>query len=89
MDIHVIRDSNGKLRPTQLVYVGTEDKICFGMIGTKRFCLSKSCRMMVHKLKSNKKFLMGTKDGWFLVGKSNLAGQLNAFVKPFLMPPPL
>ncbi len=79
MDIHAIWDSNSKLQPTQLVYVVAENKICFGMIGTKHFCCSKSCKIKVHKLKSNK-FSMGTKDGWSLAGKSNLAGQSNAFV---------
>jgi hypothetical protein len=83
MDIHAIWYLNGKLQPMQLVYVRAEDKICFGMIGTKRFCWSVSCRIKAHKLKFNK-FLMRTKDGWFLAGKSNLAGQPNAFIRSFL-----
>ncbi len=68
---------------TQLVYVGVNDKICFGLIGTKRFCRSESCRIKAHK-KKNKKFAMSTKGGWFLAGKGNLAGQPSAFVWPFL-----
>ena len=39
--------------------------------------------MKAHKNKNNK-FSMGTKGGWFLVAKSNLMGQLSAFVWPFL-----
>jgi hypothetical protein len=53
------------------------------MIGTERFGCSKSFRIKVHKLKSNKS-LMGTKDRWFLAGKCNLAGQPNTFVQPLL-----
>jgi hypothetical protein len=82
-DSHALRDTQGKLRPTQLVYVGVEDKICFGLIGTKQFCRSEACKVKAHKNKNNK-FLMGTKGGWFLVAKSNLMGQPSAFVWPFL-----
>jgi hypothetical protein len=67
------------LQLTQLVYAGVDNKICFGLIGTKRFCWSKSHRIKAHKNKNNK-FVMGTKGGWFLVGKGNLAGQPSAFL---------
>ncbi len=82
-DSHALRDTHGKLRPTQLVYVGVDDEICFGLIGTKQFCRSKSCKVKAHKNKNNK-FAMGTKGGWFLAAKSNLMGQPSAFVWPFL-----
>jgi hypothetical protein len=82
-DSHAPRDLQGKLQLTQLVYVGVDDKICFGLIGTKRFCRSKLCRIKAHKNKNNK-FAMGTKGGWFMVGKGNLAGQPSAFMWPFL-----
>ncbi len=83
MDSHALRDTHGKLRPTQLVYIGVDDKICFGLIGTKQFCRSKFCKVKAHKNKNNK-FAMGTKGGWFLAAKSNLMGQPSAFVWPFL-----
>jgi hypothetical protein len=38
VDSHALRDTQGKLRPMQLLYVGVEDKFCFSLIGTKRFC---------------------------------------------------
>jgi hypothetical protein len=50
------------------------------MIGKKRFCRSKNCKTKAH----GKKFLMGTKGGWFIPGKSNLTGQPNTFIQPFL-----
>jgi hypothetical protein len=78
-DSHAPWDLQGKLQLTQLVYVGVDNKICFGLIGTKRFCWSKSHRIKAHKNKNNK-FVMGTKGGWFLVGKGNLAGQPSAFL---------
>ena len=53
------------------------------MIGTKRFCRSKVCRTKSHKPKA-KKFAMGCKDGWFISGKTDLMGQPNLFVYPFL-----
>jgi hypothetical protein len=34
-DIHALRNANGELRPAQMFYVGCEEKICFGMIGTR------------------------------------------------------
>jgi hypothetical protein len=85
LDIHALQfSSNGKLQPTHLMYVGADDKICFGMIGTKRFCRSKGCTTKAHKPKANK-FMMGrSKDGWFISGKSNLTGQPNCFIYPFL-----
>jgi hypothetical protein len=81
-DIHALRNANGELRPTQMFYVGCEKKICFGMIGTRRFCRSETCKTKAHK---SNKFAMGCKGGWFLLaGKSNQVGQPNAFVRPFL-----
>jgi hypothetical protein len=80
-NIHALQSSNGELQPTQLVYVGAEEKICFGMIGTRQFCRSKVCRTKAHK---SNKFSMECKAGWFLAGKSNQVGQPNAFVHPFL-----
>ncbi len=71
-----LRNTQVKLRPTQLVYVAADDGICFGMIRMKRFCRSKNCKTKTH----GKKFLMGTKGGWFIPGKSNLTGQPNAFI---------
>jgi hypothetical protein len=67
MDVHALRYSNGKLQPSHLVYVAVDEKICFGMIGTMRFCRSKVCRTKSHKPKA-KKFAMGCKDGWFITG---------------------
>jgi hypothetical protein len=75
-----LRNMQDKLRPTQLVYVAADDGICFEMIGMKRFCWSKNCRTKAH----GKKFSMGTKGRWFIPGKSNLSGQPNAFIQPFL-----
>jgi hypothetical protein len=76
----VLRNTQGKLRPMQLVYVAADDGICFGMIGTKCFCRSKNCRTKAH----GKKFSMGTMGGWLIPGKSNLTSQPNAFIRPFL-----
>ncbi len=85
VDSHAPRDSQGKLRLMQLVYVGVKDKICFGLIGTKRFCRSESCRIKPHKNKNNK-FAMGTKGGWLLAGKGNSAGNQAHSCGHFLMP---
>jgi hypothetical protein len=82
-DSHALRDTHGKLRPMQLVWSGVDDKICFGLIGTKQFCRSEFCKVKAHKNKNNK-FAMGTKGGWFLVVKSNLMSQPSAFIWPFL-----
>jgi hypothetical protein len=80
MEGSALRNTQGKFHPTQLIYVTADKSICFGMIGTKRFCRSNNC-----KTKANgKKFLMGTKEGWFISGKSNLSGQPNLFVRLFL-----
>jgi hypothetical protein len=59
-DIHVLQSANGELRPTQLVYIGTEEKICFGMIGLRQFCHSKVCKTKAHK---STKSSMGCKGG--------------------------
>jgi hypothetical protein len=80
-NIHALCNANGELRPTQMFYVGCKEKICFGMIGTRQFCRSKTCKTKAHK---SNKFAMGCKGGWFLAGKSNQVGQPNAFVRPFL-----
>ncbi len=69
-DSHAPWDLQDNLQLTQLVYVGVDDKICFELIGTMRFCRSESCRIKAHKNKNNK-FAMGTKGGWFLAGKGN------------------
>jgi hypothetical protein len=37
-----------------------------------------------HKLKANKFTMGGSKDGWFISGKSNLTGQPNCFIYLFL-----
>jgi hypothetical protein len=84
LDIHALWFSNGKLQPTHLIYVGADDKISFGMIGIKRFCRSEGCTTKAHKSKANKLAMGGSKDGWFISGKSNLMGQPNCFIYPFL-----
>jgi hypothetical protein len=66
-----------------LVHIDANEKICFGMIGTKRFCRSERCRTKAHKGKSSK-FVMSTQGGWFIPGKPNLEGSPNAFLAPFL-----
>jgi hypothetical protein len=76
MEGSALRDTQGKLRPTQLVYVAADDGIYFGMIGTNHFCRSETCKTKAH----GKKFLMGTKGGWFIPGKSNLTSHPNAFI---------
>jgi hypothetical protein len=76
MEGSALRNMQGKFHPTRLIYVAADEGICFGMIGTKRFCRSKNCKTKAH----GKKFLMGTKGRWFILGKSNLSGQPNAFV---------
>jgi hypothetical protein len=82
-DVHALRYLNGKLQPLHLVYIAADEKTGFRMIGTKRFCWSKVCRTKSHKPKA-KKFAMGCKDGWFISGKTDLMGQPNLFVYPFL-----
>jgi hypothetical protein len=67
-----------------LIYAGADDKICFGMIGTKRFCRSKGCTTKAHKLTASKFTMGGSKEGWFISGKSNLTAQPNCFIYPFL-----
>jgi hypothetical protein len=81
VDRHTLRDTHGKLGATLMVYVGAEEKLCFRMIGSKRFCRSEVCSIMSHK---TSKFSMGVKGGWFLAGKSTQAGRPNAFTFPFL-----
>ena len=66
-----------------LIFIEADEKLCFGMIGSKRFCRSDRCKTKAHKSKSNK-FTMGCQGGWFIPGKPNLEGVPNAFVAPFL-----
>ena len=64
-----------------MVLVGQSMELCLGMIGGKRFCLSKGCTTKLH----TKKFVMGCKQGWFIPSKSRvlLSGSM-AFIDPFL-----
>ncbi len=66
-----------------MIHIASNEKICFGMIGSKQFCRSERCRTKAHKSKSNK-FVMTAQGGWFIPGKPNLEGTPNAFVAPFL-----
>ncbi len=84
LGIHVLWFSNCKLQPTHLIYVGADGNICFGVIGTKHFCRIKGCSTKAHKSKANKFGMGGSKDCWFILGKSNLTGQPNCFIYPFL-----
>ncbi len=65
-----------------LICIEADAKICFGMVGTKRFCRSTGCRVKSH---ASKKFNMGCNAGWFLASKSQpLMGTPTAFITPFL-----
>jgi hypothetical protein len=64
-----------------MLYVGAKDKICFRLIGSKRFCRKPGCTIKSHK---NKKFAIGTSGGWFIAAKSNQMKDPSAFVRPFL-----
>jgi hypothetical protein len=80
-NIQALCSANGEFRPTQMIYVGSKEKLCFGMIGTRRFCRSEVCKTKAHK---SNKFAMDCKGRWFIAGKSIQMGQPNAFVRPFL-----
>ena len=64
-----------------MVLVGQSTGLCLGMIGGKRFCLSKGCTTKSH----SKKFVMGCEQGWFIPSKSRVlqSGPM-AFIPPFL-----
>ena len=81
-DRHVLRTSRGKLRETELVCVRADERICFGIIGNRRFCRSKACKVKAH---SKTRFaMMGARGGWFLPAKTTLSGEPTAFIQPFL-----
>ena len=64
-----------------MLYVGADNNICFGLIGSKRFCRKLGCTIKSHK---NNKFAMGSTGGWFLAAKSNQMKDPSAFVRPLL-----
>ena len=80
-DVHAIKDTHGKLRAIQMLYVSADDKICFRLIGLKHFCHKPGCTIKSHK---NNKFAMGSTGGWFIAAKSNQMKDPSAFVQPFL-----
>ena len=80
-DVHTIKDTHGKLQAIQMLYVCAEDKICFGMIGSKHCCRKPGCTIKSHK---NNKFAMGSMGGWFIAAKSNQMKDPSAFVRPVL-----
>jgi hypothetical protein len=81
-DRHVLRTSRGKLRETELVCVRADERICFGIIGNRRFCRSKGCKVKAHT--KTRFSMMGARGGWFLPAKSTLSGEPTAFIQPFL-----
>ena len=81
--VNALHDRRGEYRKIYLIHIEASERICFGLIGTKRFCRSDRCRTKAHKGKSSK-FVMGAQGGWFIPGKPNLEGTPNAFVAPFL-----
>jgi hypothetical protein len=62
-DRHVLRTSRGKLRETELVCVRSNERICFGIIGNRRFCRSKACKVKAHT--KTRFSMMGARGGWF------------------------
>jgi hypothetical protein len=81
--VNALRDRRGEYRKIYLIHIEASERICFGLIGTRRFCRSDRCRTKAHKGKSSK-FVMEAQGGWFIPGKPNLEGTPNAFVAPFL-----
>ena len=81
-DRYALRTKHGKLRPTELVYVGADKRLCFGLIGNKCFCCSRECKVKSHT--KTRFSMMGARGGWFLPAKSTLIGEPTAFVQPFL-----
>ena len=81
-DRHALRTSRGKLGETELVYVGADERICFGLIGNRRFCRSKGCKVKAHT--KTRFSMMGARGGWFFPTKTTLSGEPTAFIQPFL-----
>ena len=81
-DRHALQTKHGKLRRTELVYVGADERVCFRLIGNKRFCRSRGCKVKSHT--KTRFLMMGARGGWFLPAKSILIGEPTAFVQPFL-----
>ena len=65
-----------------MVYVGADERICFGLIGNKRFCRSKGCKVKAHT--KTRFSMMGARGGWFLPAKTTLSGEPTAFIHPSL-----
>ena len=71
-----------KLRTTELIHVSVDDQICFGLIGNRRFCRSRGCKVKAH---TRSRFtMMGARGGWFLPAKPTLVGEPTTFIQPFL-----
>ena len=81
-DRHALRSNRGKLRETSLICVRADERICFGLIGNKRFCRSKNCKVKKHT--KSRFSMMGARAGWFLPAKSTLTGEPTAYIRPFL-----
>jgi hypothetical protein len=80
-DSNVMRERDGKLKATNMVCIRVREEICFGFVGTKRFCRAARCCIRAHQ----KKFDMKCEKGWFMASKSQQGtGSLAAFVMPFL-----
>jgi len=78
----VLRTRRGKLRETELVCVRADERICFGLIGNRRFCRSKGCKVKAHN--KTRFSMMGARDSWFLPVMTTLSGEPTAFIQPFL-----
>jgi hypothetical protein len=80
-DSNVMRERDGMLKATNMVCIGVGEEICFGFVGTKRFCCAARCHIRAHQ----KKFDMKCEKGWFMASKSQQGtGSPVAFVMPFL-----
>ncbi len=64
---NAFKGQDGKLKSTMMMCIEAGDpSVCFGMVGTKRFCRGAGCRIKMH-LKT--KFNMGCTKRWFLGAK--------------------
>jgi hypothetical protein len=81
-DPNALRGGDSKLKATVLICIEADAKICFGVVGTRRFCWSLGCKVKSH---ASKKFKMGCNAGWFLASKPQmLTGTPTTFITPFL-----